>query len=107
LLVSHLSPGRSSGVCVCRPNDDPDDDVGLAAGLTVLFASHLSTASARQGLGASGMGRMTTHRGAWSSGATIFHLSGVGSSAGRAACAMARCTRATGIAMSGQGESGN
>jgi hypothetical protein len=26
-------------------------------------------------------------------------LGGVGSSAGRAACAMARCTRATGIAM--------
>ena len=45
-----------------------------------------------------GFGRMAATHGVGSSG-SIFHLGGVGSSAGRAACATLRCTRATGIAM--------
>lgn len=41
---------------------------------------------------------MATHGGVGSSG-SILQLGGAGSSGGRAACSMARCTRATGIAM--------
>ena len=81
-------------------DDDADDEAegSALAGLVILRASHLSSESARLGL-ASGFGRTAaTHGGVGSSG-SIFHLGGVGSSAGRAACAMARCTRATGIAM--------
>jgi hypothetical protein len=63
----------------------------------VLRASHLSSESARLGL-ASGFGRMAARHGVGSCG-TIFHLGGVGRSAGRAACATLRCTRATGMAM--------
>jgi len=79
-----------------RGLDEAEDS--MLAGL-VLRASHLSSESARLGL-ASGLGRprvVATH-GVGSSG-NIFHLGGVGSSAGRAACAMARCSRATGIAV--------
>jgi hypothetical protein len=43
--------------------------------------------------------RMATHGGGVGSSGNMFHMGGVGSNAGRAACAMARCTRATGIAM--------
>ena len=70
----------------------------ILAGL-VLRVSHLSSESARLGL-PSGFGRprMVATHGVGSSG-IIFHLGGVGSSAGRAACAIARCTRAIGIAM--------
>jgi hypothetical protein len=63
----------------------------------VLCTSHLSSESARLGL-ASSFGRMAATHGVGSSG-SIFHLGGVGRSAGRAACATLRCTRATGIAM--------
>ena len=78
-----------------RGLDEAEDS--MLAGL-VLRASHLSSESARLGL-ASGFGRTAaTHGGVGSSG-SIFHLGGVGSSAGRAACAMARCSRATGIAV--------
>jgi hypothetical protein len=63
----------------------------------VLRASHLSSESAWLGL-ASGFGRMAARHGMGSSG-SIFHLGGVGSSVGRAACATLRCTRATGMAM--------
>jgi len=77
--------------------EEDDDDAGLPAGL-VLCASHLPAASARLGLRGGELGRMTAHGGAGSSG-SIVRLGGVGSSPGRAACAMARCTRATGIAM--------
>jgi hypothetical protein len=59
--------------------------------------SHLSSEPARLGL-ASGFGRTTATHGVGSSG-SISHLGGVGTSAGSAACAMARWTRATGIAM--------
>ena len=82
------------------PVDDDDDEAEGSAlvGLVVLRASHLSSESARLGL-ASGFGRTAaTHGGVGSSG-NIFHLGGVGSSAGRAACAMARCSRAAGIAV--------
>jgi hypothetical protein len=41
---------------------------------------------------------VATHGGVGSSG-SILQLGGAGSSGGRAACSMARCTRATGIAM--------
>ena len=81
--------------------DDEAECSALAAGL-VLRASHLSSASARPGL-ASGFGRTAAthgHGGVESSG-NIFHLGGDGSSAGRAACATLRCTRATGTAMDG------
>jgi hypothetical protein len=70
----------------------------------VLHASHRSTASARPGLlGGDWTGRMmapmaAAQEGVGSSG-IIFHCGGVGSSPGRAACAMARCTRATGTAI--------
>jgi hypothetical protein len=80
------------------PDDDDDEDAGKAC--LTLCASHLLSELARPGL-ASGLGRMAaTHRGVGSSG-NIFHLGGVGSSAGTAACATLslRCTRATGIAM--------
>jgi len=106
LLLSHLShedarPGllMLSPSKKRRPHDDDDDDVGLPAGL-ILCASHLSAASARLGLGGDELGRTMAHGGVGSSGGiTIMHLGGLGSSPGRAACAMARCTRATGIAM--------
>ena len=61
--------------------DDAEDSV-LAD--LVLCASHLSSESARPGL-ASGFGRMAATHGVGSSG-SIFHLGGIGSSAGRAAC---------------------
>jgi hypothetical protein len=89
-----LSPSKER-----RPPDDEDGDVGLPPGL-ILCASHLSAASARLGLGGDELGRMMAHGGVGSSGGIIImHLGGLGSSPGRAACAMARCTRATGIAM--------
>ena len=92
-----LSPSKSKER---RPPDD-DDDVGLPPGL-ILCASHLSAASARLSLGGDELGRMMAHGGVGSSDGIaimLMHLGGVGSSPGRAACAMARCTRATGIAM--------
>ena len=72
------------------------DDAGLDG--LALRASHLSSASARLGLGGDTGRTTTTHGGVGSSG-SILILGGVGSSAGRTACAMARCTRAIGIAM--------
>jgi hypothetical protein len=71
----------------------------------VLHASHRSTASARPGLLGAGdwSGRMTAaaaQEGVGSSG-NILHCGRVGSSPGMAACAMARCTRATGTATEG------
>ena len=102
LCASHLSSesARLILLLLARPpedDDDDDNDAGLPAGL-VLCASHLPAASARLGLRGGELGRMTAHGGAGSSG-SIVRLGGVGSSPGRAACAMARCTRATGIAM--------
>jgi len=104
LCASHLSSesARLILLLLARPpedDDDDDNDAGLPAGL-VLCASHLPVASARLGLALAGelLGRMAAHGGAGSSG-SIVHLGGVGSIPGRAACAMARCTRATGIAM--------
>jgi hypothetical protein len=94
----------------------PDEDFAVilrsaasAADLirVVLYASHRSTASARPGLlGGDWSGRMTAaaaQEGVGSSG-NILHCGGVGSSPGIAACAMARCTRATGTAMAGSVE---
>jgi hypothetical protein len=107
LLLSHLShEDARAGLPLSPskerrpPDDDDDDDFGLPAACLVLCASHLSAASARLCLGGELVGRMTTHGGVGRSGGIIIvHLGGVGSSPGRAACAMARCTRATGIAM--------
>ena len=84
-----------------RGLDDAENSV-LPDLVLVLFlcASHLSSASARLGLAGVFAWRMAaaaTH-GVGRSG-SIFHLGGVGSSAGRAACATLRCTRATGMAM--------
>jgi hypothetical protein len=107
LLLSNLSHKDASPGPLLLPSkeswpseqDGDDDEAGLPARL-VLFASHLPAASARLGLlrGGELLGRMAAHGGAGSSG-SIVHLGGVGSSPGRAACSMARCTRATGIAM--------
>jgi hypothetical protein len=107
LLLSHRShedarPGLPLSPAKERrsPDDDDDGGVGLPAVGLVLCASHLSATSARLGLGGELVGRMTTHGGVGRSGGIIImHLGGAGSSPGRAACAMARCTRATGIAM--------
>jgi hypothetical protein len=80
------------------PDEDDDEAEDTRQAGLALCASHLSSESARLGL-AGGFGRMAaTHGGVESSG-NLFHLGGVGSSAGRAACATLRCTRATGTAM--------
>jgi hypothetical protein len=114
LCASHRSaklarPGSGGGeVALLRVDPRPAQLLTLSAeverGLVeaevadlVLCASHLSSESARLGL-ASVFGRMAATHGVGSSG-SIFHLGGVGSSAGRAACATLRCTRATGMAM--------
>jgi hypothetical protein len=112
LCASHLStesarPGLGGGdVALLWEDPRPAQLLTLSAerGLDeaevadlVLRASHLSSESARLGL-ASGFGRMAARHGVGSCG-TIFHLGGVGRSAGRAACATLRCTRATGMAM--------
>jgi hypothetical protein len=68
----------------------------------LLHASHLSTASTRLGFGGEGVGIMiSAAQGGVGSSGNIFHSGGVGSSPGMAACAMARCTRATVTAMDG------
>jgi hypothetical protein len=90
-----------------RPGPADDGGGGDVAGLPppcltlTLCLSHLPAASARLGLLLGGeLGRMmAAHGGAGSSGSSIVHLGGDGSRPGRAACAMARCTRATGIAI--------
>jgi hypothetical protein len=85
----------------CWPpeDDDEEEDAGPPAGL-ILCASHLPAASARLGLGGELLlGRRMAHGGGAGSSGNIVQVGGVGSSPGRAACAMARCTRATGIAM--------
>ena len=105
LRASHLSaesarPGLDGDAASLREEDPrPAAEAESALAGLVLFASHLSSESARLGLSC-GFGRMMAamHGGVGSSG-SIFHLGGVGNSGGRAACAMARCTRATGIAM--------
>jgi hypothetical protein len=63
----------------------------------LLHASHLSTASARLGFGGEG----AAAQGGVGSSGNIFHSGGVGRSPDMAACAMARCTRATVTAMGG------
>ena len=77
-----------------------DEAVDSALAGLVLCASHPSSESARLGSLACGFGRMmvATHGGVGSSG-SILQLGGAGSRGWRAACSMARCTRATGIAM--------
>jgi hypothetical protein len=66
----------------------------------LLHASHLSTASARLSFGGEGVGIvMAAAQGGVGSSGSIFHSGGVGSSPGMAACAIARCTRATVTAM--------
>ncbi|WVZ88405.1 hypothetical protein U9M48_034931 [Paspalum notatum var. saurae] len=104
LCASHLStesarPDLGDGVFPCRDSREeeqllPDgENAGLLAGL-ILRASHLSPESARPaGFFGGDLGRMATRGGGVSRGIIIFHLGGVGSNAGRAACAMARCTR--------------
>jgi hypothetical protein len=114
LCASHLStesarPGLSSGeVAFLTPllttlweeggPDDEAEDTGTGQAGLALCASHLSSESARLGLAGS-FGRMAATHGGIESRGNIFHLGGVGSSAGRAACATLRCTRATGTAM--------
>jgi hypothetical protein len=96
LLMSHLSHDDARPVVVLLlflPSEE------------VLHASHLSTASARLGFGGEGAGAgimisAAAQEGVGSSG-NIFDPGGVGSSPGMAACAMARCTRATVTAMDG------
>jgi hypothetical protein len=127
LCASHLStesarPGLGGGdVAFLRGSETSDEDARAALLLTVagsgerrrhgeaedamqggrglaLCASHGSSESARLGgIGSEGMAATHTHD-VGSSG-SIFDLGGVGSSAGRAACSTARCTRATGITM--------
>jgi hypothetical protein len=121
LCASHLStesarPGLGGGeVALLREDRRPAavvlmllsaevergfDEAEVVADL-VLCASHLSSESARRlGLasGAFAWRAAAATHGVGSSG-SIFHLGGVGSSAGRAACAILRCTRATGMAM--------
>jgi hypothetical protein len=107
LCASHLSaesaakPGLGGDVAFMQEKERGRDEAeDSALGGLVLCASHLSSESARLGSLACGFGRMmvATHGGVGSSG-SILQLGGAGSSGGRAACSMARCTRATGIAM--------
>jgi hypothetical protein len=66
----------------------------------LLHASHLSTASARLSFGGEGVGIvMAAAQGGVGSSGSIFHSGGVRSRPGMAACAIARCTRATVTAM--------
>jgi len=110
LLLSHLSHDDVRPGLLLLPSmggrwpPDAAADAGLSLppGL-ILCASHVSTSSARLGLGGE-LKRMTARGGAGSSDRIIVHLGEVGSSPGTAACALARCTRATGIAIDGTKE---
>jgi hypothetical protein len=107
LLLFLLSPGELGW---------PDEDFAV-----ILRASQRTAASARHAglggdlirvvlearpglLGEDWSGRMTAAaaQGGVGSSGNMVHCGGVGSSPGMAACAMARCTRATGTAMDGE-----